>query len=483
MDSSIIAVRIANGSFVKVLDTSSRTRRRLVLTTVRDGQTSVKIDLFRASADDLSDAEYVSSLTIDDIEPAEHGTPDIALLLGVDDNNNLNATAIDKKSGESQSLSFNLSPGAEAGYEGPDFELSDSELTLDDLSMDEEELTFDEDAATMSLTETVEEVTLEPDDLTIEEFGEESELESEPAPATELEEEPLAGLEEFSDESVGFDASLADESEIGEEEIDFDLAALSEEEGGDEFDLSEELESVEEAELEEAETAAASGDVEAESISEELPELEEGMVEAELGDEDFTFDEMEPGEDENLFGEEDELEAAETTFEPPAGFDEAESTEGAIEFEDSEQTEEAFAFDESAGFEDEAATFESDEALADELEDTLSPEEFARLDSEPVAPQPEYASAEEQPLAPRRSNGIVFVGYIILALAALGVLTYLVFKLLEGPPAPPLRASLPLLVWIGRPGLHRAEGARLSRLHFPGARFWGNRRRLRNEKG
>ena len=40
MANNVIAVRIANGSFVPVLTTESKTRRRLVLTTVNDDQST-----------------------------------------------------------------------------------------------------------------------------------------------------------------------------------------------------------------------------------------------------------------------------------------------------------------------------------------------------------------------------------------------------------------------------------------------------------
>lgn len=108
MDSSIIAVRIANGSFVPILDTSQRTRRRLVLTTIRDNQTSVQIDLHRGADEDMENAEYIGSLMIENIEAAVKGQADIALLIGVDESGNLNATATDKNSGEYQSLSVSL---------------------------------------------------------------------------------------------------------------------------------------------------------------------------------------------------------------------------------------------------------------------------------------------------------------------------------------------------------------------------------------
>ncbi|MFW5743352.1 MAG: Hsp70 family protein [Spirochaetota bacterium] len=140
VENSVIAVQIANGTFVPVLNTSSAKRRRLVLTTVRDNQTNVKIDLFRGSDESMSDPEYVGSLVIDNLEPAEKGSADISVLLGVDENGSLNATATDTKSGEYQSLSVGLEELEQDGYDVPDFQLSDEELTLDELSMEEEEI-------------------------------------------------------------------------------------------------------------------------------------------------------------------------------------------------------------------------------------------------------------------------------------------------------------------------------------------------------
>ncbi len=368
MDSSIIAVRVANGSFVPVLETSSRTRRRLVLTTIRDNQTSVQIDLYRGADEGMENAEYIGSLMIESIDADAKGQADIVLLLGIDESGNLNATATDKKSGEYQSLSVGLESIEQGGsFDLPDFELSDEELTLDDLSMDEEEIALDESAASLSLDD----VTLE-EDLSFD-------VESEPAtdtlaaPATEL-----AGIEEFSEELISLDESLTDE----------------------------------------------------------LPELGVGMVEADLGEEDFTFDELESGSEDNIFGD------AEIAEDTEVGATVVDATAS-----------EAAAIDDGADqvFDDATESFgegpEFGEETSDEIEDTLSPDEFARLDSTPdeSTVHGDYGPAE-QPLAPRRSNAIVYIGYIILALAALGVLTYLVFRLLEGPPAPPLQASFPLFL-------------------------------------
>ena len=102
MDDSVIAVKVYNGTFVPVLNTSNPIRRRLVLTTVKDGQTSVKIGLYKGSDETLSDAEYIGNLIIENITSGPKGEADITLLLGTDAAGNLNATATDAASGEYQ---------------------------------------------------------------------------------------------------------------------------------------------------------------------------------------------------------------------------------------------------------------------------------------------------------------------------------------------------------------------------------------------
>ncbi|MEE8440990.1 MAG: hypothetical protein V3S41_04650, partial [Spirochaetia bacterium] len=334
--------------------------------------TSVKIDLYRGADEGMENAQYIGSLMIESIEAADKGQPDIALLLGVDESDNLNATATDKNSGEYQSLSVSLESIEQGGgFDPPDFELSDEELTLDDLSMDEEEIALDESAASLSL-----------DDVTLEEdlsFDVDSEPATDTLAAPEAE---VAGIEGFSEEMMSLDESLADEP------------------SGDEV---------------------------------EVPDLGDGMVEADLGEEDFTFDELESESDGNIFGVSETLEDTSV---------------------DATADDEAMDFGEGPEFGEEAEP---------ESEDTLSSDEFARLDSEPdqSAVHGDYGAAE-QPLAPRRSNAIVYVGYLILSLAALGVLTYLVFSLLEGPAAPPLRASFPLIL-VGLPMTHSCTRRRGSR--------------------
>ena len=134
MADSRIGIRVADGSFFPILDEQQRgARKRLVLTTVSENQDSVQIDLYRGQGDELSSAEYVGSLVIQSISQAGAGEPEIQLILGLDSQGNLNATANDAASGEYQSLSVSLeSLSEEDTYSIPDFEL-DTDADLDDL--------------------------------------------------------------------------------------------------------------------------------------------------------------------------------------------------------------------------------------------------------------------------------------------------------------------------------------------------------------
>ena len=326
MENSVIAVQIANGAFVPVLDTTSRKRRRLVVTTVRDNQTSVKVELYRGADASMADPEYVGSLVIENIEPAAGGLPDVSVLVGIDETGNLNATATDTKSGEYQSLSVNLDQLAgDGGYDIPDFRLSDDELTIGDAFPDDDEF----------------------DDLT---FDDEEEAPAEPSARDGSARDRSAhdAVEESSGAASGRSTAL---DGLADDEFPLDTSF------GEELD----------------EQSADELSADDESLFGQDPsfdaDLDEEMLEADLGEEDFSFD--------------------------------------------------------------------------DEIDDTLSPEEFDRLDAEPQSSGGSMsASDRDEEIKPRRSNAIVFVGYMILALAALGVLAYLVFRLLEGPPTPPLRVGL-----------------------------------------
>ncbi len=391
MDNSVIAVQVADGNFVPVLNTSSKTRKRLVVTTVRDNQTDVQIELYRGNNESMEDAQYVGSLVIKNIDPAPAGEADITVLTGVDESGNLNVTATNTANGEYQSLSVSLEDLSEEGpLAMPDFAIAqDDEDSFEEISLDE--VSFDDEAEDATprtvpeslLTDDEEEFSL--DDMTLDDDDDED------------------IFSDFTDDAVALDESLSESDEDlqleaeDEDEDEVTLDALNDDELSLDDDLSfDDLSSGDDDD-------SGLGDADLDDFRfdevEEQPVLaQEGLERQDLGDEDFTFDET--TDDEPLFGDPTDLE--DEPYQSP--------------------------------------TAEMQHSHQDDLDDTLSHEEFEQMDAEPVAAGTE--PPPEQELEPRKSNGIIFVGYLVLALAALGVLTYLVFRLLEGPPAPPLRATL-----------------------------------------
>jgi len=136
---SQIGIKIADGSFYPVLEEGSREKKRLVVTTVKDDQENVHIDLYRSAAESIDDAEYVGSLVIENIQPAPGGDPEVEVVLGIDENQNLNAVASDRATGNRQSLSTSLQSLEDIGdYTIPDFEL-DEEIPAPEAEEPEQE--------------------------------------------------------------------------------------------------------------------------------------------------------------------------------------------------------------------------------------------------------------------------------------------------------------------------------------------------------
>lgn len=120
-----IGIRLADGQFYPVLSSDLVAKKRLILTTVRDKQPSVQIDMYRSSQ---GKEAYIGSLIIENIASRPKGEPDIRLELGLDDKGELNAYARDESSGEHQTLTVSLqSLSEEEKYEIPDFDFQEDE--------------------------------------------------------------------------------------------------------------------------------------------------------------------------------------------------------------------------------------------------------------------------------------------------------------------------------------------------------------------
>jgi len=121
---STIGIKIADGSYYPVLEEDFAGSKRLTLTTVKDGQDRVQIDLYRGEGHTLGHAQYVGSLVIESIPPAPQGEPEIELILGINPTGELTAEASDRSTGESQVFTTGIrSLGEEEIYAEPEFEV------------------------------------------------------------------------------------------------------------------------------------------------------------------------------------------------------------------------------------------------------------------------------------------------------------------------------------------------------------------------
>ncbi len=444
MEKSYIGIRLADGRLFPIFDRNQSGRKRLVLTTVNDNQESVQIDLYRGVGEEMNEAEYVGTLVIQNVEPAASGDPEISLVLGVDERGNLNATAADEKSGEYESLSVSLEPGVEE--ESGDFELTDFDLE-EDMGLEEEEPTPEEaEPGAEGEAETEWEGEAEAEAPAQEEGGEESEggledLDLGEELGTEMGDE----LEDFSfdDEELSFEegdevreGSVArgrgeeraeetpagEESPVGEDERAderIDLDALSFQPGeeiiGEAQEPDEDLE-IGFADLTEEEEPSEAGEPEKEEPAEFEMELSEG-------EEDFSFDEadLEAPEDEEFAAEGEGLESG--------GMDVEEFETSGIETADLD----AEGLD-AQGFE--GGDFETGGLDEDE--------ELEGHDYEETPFHPGDTLKQTTPASTEMGGGnvLLFVAFMILSLAGLGLLTYLIFLVLRGPDLPPIVGSI-----------------------------------------
>lgn len=123
-----IGLKLADGEFYPVLEDGVTAKKRLVVTTVQDGQPSVQIDLYRGEGPSVAGASYIGSLVVEGIPKLPKGEPDIRMDLGLAADGTLTAFAQEASTGASQSLKVSLtSLSEEEKYEIPDFEFSKEE--------------------------------------------------------------------------------------------------------------------------------------------------------------------------------------------------------------------------------------------------------------------------------------------------------------------------------------------------------------------
>ncbi|MDR3199828.1 MAG: Hsp70 family protein [Spirochaetales bacterium] len=127
----MIGIKIADGTYIPILDEFEKERRKVILTTVRDDQPSVQIDLYRGSGSGMEDPRYLDTLKIDELGEALKGEPEIELVLGLDEDGKLIATARDLAGGTEKTFSVSLDSTESEPFSynsEPDFDISSTDM-------------------------------------------------------------------------------------------------------------------------------------------------------------------------------------------------------------------------------------------------------------------------------------------------------------------------------------------------------------------
>ena len=125
-----IGIKLADGTFYPILEEGTPKKRMLDLTTAKDNQTKVQIDLYRSENGTMEDAEYVDTLEVTKLNPHPNGEPELHLSVGLDEENKLTAEVVDPETGKKSETEVTLVSRTEAERAEPvDFSIADAELT------------------------------------------------------------------------------------------------------------------------------------------------------------------------------------------------------------------------------------------------------------------------------------------------------------------------------------------------------------------
>lgn len=140
---NIIGIKLADGSFYPVMEEGQPFSKKLELTTVRDDQTTVHLDLYRSATGSMEDAEYVDTLVVENLVPHPKQEHSLNLNIKLDENNMLSAEIDDPETGaiSNSKVSLITLKKEELAVE-PDYNLaSEDEATdIEDFSLPEESL-------------------------------------------------------------------------------------------------------------------------------------------------------------------------------------------------------------------------------------------------------------------------------------------------------------------------------------------------------
>ena len=116
----MIGIKLADGSFYPLLEEGVPAKKTLDLTTVRDNQTAITVDLYRSETNSMENAEYAATLKIDNLLAHPNGEPDISFTVALDEQNKLFAEIDDGESGGHNAVTVSLVEGTEPRHPNDD---------------------------------------------------------------------------------------------------------------------------------------------------------------------------------------------------------------------------------------------------------------------------------------------------------------------------------------------------------------------------
>ena len=141
-----IGIKLADGTFYPVLEEGEPKKRMLDLTTAKDNQTKVQIDLYRSENGTMEDAEYVDTLEVTKLNPHPNGEPELHLSVGLDENNNLTAEVVDPETGKKSETEVHLVSRTEAERaESTESDVTSAIVSEENVAETHDEATFSPD--------------------------------------------------------------------------------------------------------------------------------------------------------------------------------------------------------------------------------------------------------------------------------------------------------------------------------------------------
>ena len=217
MNNCKIGIKLADGSFYPILEEGVPQSKIIELTTVRDDQTTVQLDLYRSSSDNMEDAEYVDTLLVENLLPRPKETPTLNLKIEIDSENVLSASIEDCESGESSTTKVSLvTLDSSDRTIVPDFSMIDAE-TADNEEVDSLLDEFADNTIAVPGEATMENELSNNDDLNLDDFGDVNELLSDDVENQDDNLPELDDLSEIQEEPVLDEMpEIADDSELDE---------------------------------------------------------------------------------------------------------------------------------------------------------------------------------------------------------------------------------------------------------------------------